>query len=306
MFKRFIALFLLACAASAQPQEPVSPQGLSTQAPPSPAYAEKPGGLKKLMEDILRATKVGDEQALSKLLGSLTVPDPDIWFRQVFGEVIGANFAARFAGSRPGIPPNLANFFTEVVRAKMTQVDVRRFERACDPNATEFEYPVLAARQRSQALYEVRFMEANYYRSLWAFAYIDGGFRFLGNLELTTSATLRALGVNARSMAGGSNRPAESAPIKAFPNVQSAKVIHMEGPIYPEEAKRRLQQGTVQLAAIVAKDGSILQLHVVRGTCSLAEAAVKAVKKWRYSPTLLKGEPVEVVTTIDVVFTLGR
>jgi TonB family protein len=258
------------------------------------------------MEDILHATKAGDQQTLSKLLGSLTVPVPDTWFRQVFGERLGANFAVRFASSQRGVQSSLANFFAELVQAKLTHVDVHRFERACDWNATELEYPVLAARQQSQALYAARFMDVNFSRSLWAFAYLDGGFRFLGSLELTTSSVWRAFGENPRSMAPGSSGPAQSAPLKASPDVQSAKLVHMEPPIYPEEAKRRLQQGTVQLAGIVAKDGSIQRLQVLRGTCSLAEAAVKAVNKWRYSPTLLKGEPVEVVTTIDVVFNLGR
>ncbi len=306
MFKRSIALFLLACATSAQSQDLVPSQNASTQAPPSSAYAEKPGGLKKLMEDILHATKEGDEQTVSKLLGSLTVPAPDTWFRQVFDEAQGADFAAQFARSQPGVRRNLANFFAEAIPAKMTQVEVRRFERGCDPDATELEYPVLAARQQAQALYEVRFVAVNLYRTLWAFAYIDGGFRFLGNLRVTTFSSGRTFGENGRSTSAGSSGPAQSAPIKAPADVQSARLIHTETPIYPEDARRKLQQGTVQLAAIIGKNGSIRRLQVMRGTCSLAESAVKAVSRWRYSPTLLGGEPVEVVTTIDVIFNLGR
>jgi protein TonB len=54
----------------------------------------------------------------------------------------------------------------------------------------------------------------------------------------------------------------------------------------------------------IAKGGSIQQLYVLQGYCTLAQAAVDAVKQWRYSPTKLNGEPVEVQTVIDVIFQL--
>ncbi|HKD49913.1 MAG TPA: energy transducer TonB [Candidatus Acidoferrum sp.] len=61
----------------------------------------------------------------------------------------------------------------------------------------------------------------------------------------------------------------------------------------------------MRLHAIIGKDGSISNLVVLKGYCSLAKASVKAVSQWRYSPTLLLGQPVEVDTTIDVVFALN-
>jgi protein TonB len=76
-------------------------------------------------------------------------------------------------------------------------------------------------------------------------------------------------------------------------------------PRYRQEAKDARIQGTVIIHAIIAKDGSIREAHVVEGVCLLAEPALDAVKKWRYSPTLLLGEPVEVDTTISVIFTLS-
>ena len=75
--------------------------------------------------------------------------------------------------------------------------------------------------------------------------------------------------------------------------------------MYPALAKTAHVSGTVVLHAIIAKDGSIQELQFVSGPPLLMKAAMDAVREWRYRPTLLNGEPVEVDTTIDVVFTLG-
>ncbi len=88
--------------------------------------------------------------------------------------------------------------------------------------------------------------------------------------------------------------------------ITAAKIAHRVQPEYPEIARKEHLSATVKLHAILAKDGTIRQLRVVTGYCSLAEAATKAVRQWRYSPTLLNGEPVEVDTHIDVIFSLNR
>ncbi len=63
-------------------------------------------------------------------------------------------------------------------------------------------------------------------------------------------------------------------------------------------------QGTVVLHAIVSREGRITSLEVVSGPPLFVQAALDAVRQWRYRPTLLGGEPVEVETTITVVFRL--
>ena len=87
--------------------------------------------------------------------------------------------------------------------------------------------------------------------------------------------------------------------------MQGAKLVHQVQPIYPQIAKTAHVSGTVLLHAIIAKDGSIQELQYVSGPPLLMRAAMDAVHEWRYQPTLLNGEPVEVDTTIQVVFTLG-
>jgi len=90
-------------------------------------------------------------------------------------------------------------------------------------------------------------------------------------------------------------------------NVEAAQVITKVQPIYPERAKGAGVQGTVLLHAVVGMDGRPLQLQVLNSQINpdLARAAVEAVSQWRYQPTLLNGEPVEIDTTIQVKFSLA-
>jgi periplasmic protein TonB len=92
--------------------------------------------------------------------------------------------------------------------------------------------------------------------------------------------------------------------IRVGGQVELAKLIYKPEPEYPPLAKMARIQGTVRLEAIIAKDGTIQDLKVLSGHPLLVKAALDAVKRWRYQPTLLNGEPVEVVTEVDVNFTL--
>jgi periplasmic protein TonB len=77
-------------------------------------------------------------------------------------------------------------------------------------------------------------------------------------------------------------------------------------PQYPAIAKAARIQGTVVLQATIAKTGLIQNLRVISGPPMLQQAAIDAVRSWRYKPYLLNGDPVEVETTINVVFSLGE
>src|SRR5271168_83369 len=88
-------------------------------------------------------------------------------------------------------------------------------------------------------------------------------------------------------------------------NVQAAQLINRVTPSYPPLARQTRIAGTVRLHAIIGKDGSVQSLTLVYGHPLLVQAALDAVRQWRYHPTLLNDVPVEVDTTIDVIFTLG-
>jgi len=94
--------------------------------------------------------------------------------------------------------------------------------------------------------------------------------------------------------------------IRVGGNVQAANLIEHQRPIYPAEAKAGHIQGKVQLQATIGPDGHILDLQVLSGEPVLVASALDAVRNWVYKPTLLNGNPVTVVTTIDINFTLAQ
>jgi protein TonB len=88
--------------------------------------------------------------------------------------------------------------------------------------------------------------------------------------------------------------------------VMAGNKLSGAAPQYPAIARAARVEGTVVLAATIAKSGAIENLHVVSGPPLLTSAAMDAVRTWHYRPYLLNGEPVEVETTVRVVFHLGE
>jgi len=101
-------------------------------------------------------------------------------------------------------------------------------------------------------------------------------------------------------------KPVTPQRIRVGGNVQQAKLIRQPRPVYPALAKQARISGHVILNAVIGKDGTIKDLTFASGHPLLVPAAMEAVKQWVYQPTLLNGEPVEVVTQIDVNFTLSQ
>ncbi len=93
--------------------------------------------------------------------------------------------------------------------------------------------------------------------------------------------------------------------IKVGGNVQQVRLISQVPPEYPADLQQAGVQGVVEIHAIIGKDGTVLNATVVNTVDSrLAQSALDAVRQWTYEPALLNGEPIEIVTTIDIDFTL--
>lgn len=93
--------------------------------------------------------------------------------------------------------------------------------------------------------------------------------------------------------------------VKLGGQVQAAKLVAQPQPVYPPLARQARITGQVILHAIIDKDGRVSELQVMSGHPLLVQSALDAVKQWKYQPTLLNGDPVEVDTTITVSFVLG-
>jgi periplasmic protein TonB len=96
----------------------------------------------------------------------------------------------------------------------------------------------------------------------------------------------------------------EKRTLKVSEGVLEAQLITRIEPQFPSLAIQTKTQGTVRLHAIISRDGRITSLDVLSGHPFLVKAALDAVRQWRYRPTLLNGEPVEVETSITVIFRL--
>ena len=88
--------------------------------------------------------------------------------------------------------------------------------------------------------------------------------------------------------------------------VQAALLIHRVEPEYPALARQARVEGTVELHAVIGRDGTIESLEALNGHPLLVKAALDAVRQWRYRPTMLGTEAVEVDTYITVHFVLGQ
>jgi periplasmic protein TonB len=100
--------------------------------------------------------------------------------------------------------------------------------------------------------------------------------------------------------------PPHSAPMRMSEGVMEAALIYKVQPSYPAIARAIDLAGTVRLRAIIATDGSVRQVEVISGNALLVQPAVAAVRAWRYKPTRLNGDPVEVETFITVNFILNQ
>ncbi len=98
--------------------------------------------------------------------------------------------------------------------------------------------------------------------------------------------------------------PKPAAPLAVSNLQQQSKLIRMIQPTYPPLARQARIQGVVLLHIVVDEQGNVIRADVVSGHPLLEDAAVAAVKQWKYSPTILNGNPIKVTTTVSVVFTL--
>jgi len=88
-------------------------------------------------------------------------------------------------------------------------------------------------------------------------------------------------------------------------HINPALLRYRVEPVFPPLARQIRKSGKVELHAVIANDGTIQSLEVIRGDAMFLESAIAAVSQWRYEPTLLNGQPVEVDTFITVIYTLN-
>lgn len=115
------------------------------------------------------------------------------------------------------------------------------------------------------------------------------------------------LQVQARGRAAAASQSSPSEPIRLGGRVAQANLLTKIQPIYPAAAKAAGVQGIVELEAVISMEGVPLDIRVVSSPSDeLSEASLEAVRQWRYRPTLLNGNPVEIVTDVIVRYALTQ
>ena len=126
-----------------------------------------------------------------------------------------------------------------------------------------------------------------------------------GTAGVIASLTLGQITETISVDAQGARTPASPQRIRVGGNVQPARLLAQPKAVYPEEARAKGVAGTVVLRTVILMDGTVADPREAGSADPLLAVAAKdAVKKWRYSPTLLNGQPVETVTTVSVQFVL--
>jgi TonB family protein len=249
------------------------------------AYPESTDGLKKLVEDIFVAAKAKDEAKISSYTAALAIPEHGAWFVQTFGAAEGARLEAKYSEKLPGEGKQIRDSFEYALKGKRTDVGVKVLGQG---EVAGLGRAILDAMARPISVYMVEGSspKEKFAARIGDFVFVDGGFRYVDSevwRALSTAPPMR---------------------IRLGGNTAKANLTSQVDPVYPAEAVAARLEGEVLLHIVVATDGTIKELSLVKGDPVLAKAAMEAVKQWRYKPTLLNGKAVEVDSTVSVVFRL--
>jgi TonB family protein len=298
-------LSLLALSSPVLAQTAPSQMTSASSAVPTPNYPDNTGGLERLGKDIETALRNGESGKAMSLAKSMVLDDPAAWYHSTFGNYSGAKEIAAYEDEKTQLPQGLLGFFKKSMQAGDTRVVATRYESTnCNDNAGEDTFALLQARKTNTAFYDLRLYQGTKYFRLWPIVFQGGTFRLVGkpkpwNYFQSYGGVTKYADVPNNDENAGSR-------ILQGGNVAAAKLLHRVPPDYPGIARDTKVEGKVQLHALIGKDGGIEELLVQTGYCSLAQASLDAVRKWRYSPTLINGQAVEVDTTIDVIFQLRK
>ncbi len=249
-----------------------------------PTYPDSPQGLEDLIRDMLKLQKNGDAKALALYVQSLVLPNASVWFTATFGEKLGTPMSAEYDRTQMNLPLSFPDTLSQIEAKHMSNVQAHLFTDSCDVEVGDSGYALLISRTQQQPLFDVRFSSHTDTAILAYFAYVDGAFRYISNFRVSNPA-------NPILRVGG--------------NVMRKKEVEAPAPRYPEQAKLDHISGTVILHAIIGPNGHVCSLQVVQGPPELVGASFNAVRRWRYSPTTLHGQPVTLDTTISIVFALS-
>jgi TonB family protein len=270
-----------------------APKADSSPGAPPATIPESEAGLQNQLERILDVERKGNRKEVEAAIDELEMPEDAGWFTQVFGPEIGAKMAATYKLTWGSYRDHLSSQFQSEAEVKALSVRVIVHPEGSGHSSDFIASHVISDMKAPAPLYMASGLTAEGQTRILPgfYVYVQGSFRIVSSQTFYALPGVRPL----RIRVGG--------------NVAKSNLIYQAIPTYPAEAKKKFLVGTVVLHAIIAADGTVQKLEVANPTevhPLLCQAAMDAVKQWRYKHTFLNGDPVELDTTISVVFTLGN
>ena len=249
------------------------------------SYPNTADGLRLLLTDLLVAAKSDEQGKLRQKIAEMEIPDYENWFTRTYGQEKGQALAGAYGKSLKLSEQQFEMLWIELAKQEgeisISELDAanRRFDLAKKDDALANPTDQFKAdwKKTDSSAGPTR-------QAVGYFCFVDGNFRlknFPSNEVQIVSTT------------------------KPGP-VVSAKLISRVPPVYPETARQLRIQGLVSLNVVVRKDGTVTVQNVGAGHPLLVPAAVAAVQQWKYEPTTVSGEPVEVQAKIYVAFELTK
>ena len=269
--------------------------------------------LRNLMTTALSAARQADHAKLEEIARNLMIPDYESWFNATFGEELGTKLAAAYQTNFDRDEKWLPILF-EWLAKQDGELEVENANQLPRNMANACGQALMDAQKDNTVFYRVDLRKKDNSglstgSSAGYFALAQGAFRRLDCRSLGLQPTWPGVGgvvsSSEQAILTKDTQGTQSMRVRIGGNVQKAKLIERVQPEYPDEALKSRITGTVRLHIILEKDGTVKQVEVVSGHPLLVQAAVDAVRQWRYQPTTLNGEPVEVDTTVDVMFVLN-
>jgi TonB family protein len=261
---------------------PVAGQGPDVQAADVP---DSPAGLQAQFEEMITAKDKKHDKRREQLIDQLQIPDADKWFPSVFGNDAGEKLAATYRSTWEKFEDSLTSNVSGLSSNGKTHISAKEISIPSKPAAdaaTEFSKPT------SAIFYAVTAAKDKEPGSPLpgVYVYVQGAFRCINWQTLYGLPGVKPM----RIRIGG--------------NVALAQLLQHVNPVYPDDARAKKVPGTVILHVVIDTDGRVMEVQPVSGPTELVEASENAVRQWRYQPTLLNGDPVQIDTLVSVVFSL--
>jgi TonB family protein len=305
----------------------VSPVGVLSQesgdsaatkvAAPS-THANTTEGLKELFLEMRAAAQDGNQNELAALVKQTEIPNCDAWLHKMYD----SDKADSWMELCDSTALDAKEASMRELFKRLANADGRFLARNVNDNPQPgrgLEWGWLQAIKQPLDIYWAGWLPASKSNESEAepigyFMFIEGNFRWESIIQFTSVQSQDRGSPAGPSDAAPPSLPVTNPPPPSRPNptrvriggnVQARQLTHSVPPTYPPGALSQHITGTVLLHVILATDGSVLNIDVVSGPDELRQAAIDAVKRWRYRPTLLNGKPIEVDTTIQVIFSIG-